>query len=287
VKEIRGGEILSQVKVRLEPFKEIFFGKKVTIIRFNPPAEETDAIALAKYEAARYSTEHKIKTFKFIGCEVDSQLRNNNTTIEEFKGIIRGATEDPHTVGIIVQNPIPLILHPSLELISQELDLDGMQENHPVFKASATSETIARIVKSFVQEDTIVAVVGGAGFVGGGVIRLLKQENINCFSLDVKDNLLRTLDANIIVSATGVPEILDSRHIRPSHQLVVDAGFVPIQDRILGDVNRSAYSIPQNLTPVPGGVGPLQMATLLERLIAVATNRRIEKWGRDSLVNPE
>ncbi len=82
-----------------------------------------------------------------------------------------------------------------------------------------------------------------------------------------------------MVSATGVQELLDERHLLPKHRLVVDAGFVPTSEQqILGDVKRSAYNIPQNLTPVPGGVGPLQMATLLERLVTVATGRDIEKW---------
>jgi methylenetetrahydrofolate dehydrogenase (NADP+)/methenyltetrahydrofolate cyclohydrolase len=47
---------------------------------------------------------------------------------------------------------------------------------------------------------------------------------------------------------------------------------------IKGDVNRSAYDIPQYLTPVPGGVGPLQMATLLERLVKVTLDLELEPW---------
>lgn len=116
-------------------------------------------------------------------------------------------------MGIIVQNPIPPDLKRSLEIISPEKDLDGIQENHPFFKASATSETIARLVKSFADENTKVAVVGGDGFVGRGVIRLLEQDNINCFGLEQRDDLLRIRKADIVVSATGVPELLDERHL--------------------------------------------------------------------------
>lgn len=277
--EIRGRYILREVKQRCEPFQEDFAGKKITILRFAPSSKETDAITLAKYEAARYSTDHKVKTFKFIGCEVDSQLLPHKTTIQEFEAILRAANVDPNTVGIIVQNPIPEKLKNSLSLISQELDIDGMSENHPLFKASATSETIARLVRSFADENTLVAVVGAEGFVGRGVMRLLQEDNIRCFGLDDGDDLVRTHEADIVVSATGVKELLDERHLLPKHRLVIDAGFVPIsKQQILGDVKRSAYNIPQNLTPVPGGVGPLQMATLLERLIAVTTGRDIEKW---------
>ena len=120
--------------------------------------------------------------------------------------------------------------------------------------------------------------IGAKGFVGRGVMRLLEEDNIQCIGLDEGDDLLRTHEADIVVSATGVKELLDERHLLPKHQLVVDAGFVPTEQGMLGDVKRSAYDIPKNLTPVPGGVGPLQMATLLERLISVTTGRDIEKW---------
>lgn len=70
--EIRGRDILREVKQRCEPFPKEFLDKKVTILRFAPSLKETDATTLAKYEAARYSTDHKVKTFKFIGCEVNS-----------------------------------------------------------------------------------------------------------------------------------------------------------------------------------------------------------------------
>lgn len=277
--EVRGRDILREVKAKCEPFKSEFNGKKVTILRFTPPPEETDPTELAKYEAARYSTDSKVKTFQFLGCEVDSKLLNHETTLEDFESILQTANEDPLTLGIIVQNPIPKKkIKQILKIISPEKDLDGMQENHPLFKASATSETIARLVKSFADENTLVAVVGARGFVGRGVVKLLEENNIQCIGLDEGDDLLKIREADIVVSATGVPELLDSRHLVSKHRLVVDAGFVPTEQGILGDVKRSAYDIPENLTPVPGGVGPLQMATLLERLITVATDKNIDKW---------
>ena len=138
--EIRGRDILREVKARCEPFKSEFHGKKVTILRFTPSPEETAPTALAKYEAARYSTDSKVKTFQFLGCEVNSQLLTYKTTFENFVSILKTANEDPLTLGIIVQNPIPPDLKQSLEIISPEKDLDGMQENHPLFKASATGK---------------------------------------------------------------------------------------------------------------------------------------------------
>ena len=275
--EIKGGKILKQAKDQLGFYQEFGSSQQITIIRFSPPEGELDPIQLAKYEAARFSTEHKVKTFAALGCKVNQHYLDYYTSPNTFQAILKQANDD--SVGIIVQNPFADRLQSSLKLIDFEKDLDGMRGDNPYFFVSATSETIFRIVEPFVQENDVVAVVGARGFVGGGVVRLLEEQGINTLGLDYGDDLLQTRKANIVVSATGVPELLDERHITPEHRLVVDSGFVPLADsQILGDVNRSAYDIPQNITPVPGGVGPFQMATLMERLVTQVTGQEIERW---------
>lgn len=274
----KGGGILKQTKNRLIPFREACSNQQVTIIRFDPPEQEKEPIALAKYEAARYSTEHKVKTFSVLGCEVKQYQLPDATTPSDFQDLLHTIYEI--SVGVIVQNPIPKDLKRQISGLPYDKDIDGMRLDNPYFPVSATSETIFRLVEPFVQDNDVVAVVGAKGFVGGGVSKLLKERGIATLDLDYGDDLTQTRKANIVVSATGVPELIDERHITPEHRLVVDAGFIPLTDSpILGDVNRSAYNIPQNITPVPGGVGPFQMATLMERLVAVTCDREFEPWS--------
>lgn len=275
--EVLGKVVLPLVKERCEAFRNDCTGKEIKIIRF-APEQDVSQIELAKYEAARFSTESKIKTFQHLGCIVEAPLLPATTTKGDFKELISKFDQDPNVVGIIVQNPIPIRLESSLSRISYSKDLDGMQSDNPYFQASATSETIFRLVQSFAHSNDTVAVVGARGFVGSGVVQLLREEGINTLELDAGDDLLRTRNANIVVSATGVPELLNEQHIIPEHRLVVDAGFIPGEGKPRGDVNRSAYDIPQHLTPVPGGVGPFQMATLLERLVSQVSDRQIEPW---------
>ncbi len=274
---IYGGAIIKAVKARCTQ-KKYFVGKTVSIIRFKAPPEQVDPVQLAYYKAATTSTEQKSKTFQFLGCFVEQPYLSSNTSTEEIKSLINTTLDNPNLIGIIVQNPIPRKLKSKItKQIPSTLDLDGVTPNHPLFQASATSVAIARLVSSFANIRSRVAVVGGKGFVGAGVIKILSAANINCLSLDYGDDLTRTNEADIVVSATGVPELLDSRHINSEHKLVVDSGFIPLENKILGDVNREAYSIPQNITPVPGGVGPLQMAILLERIMSLA-NLPIQEW---------
>lgn len=276
--EVRGGPILKQVKARLRHIQDIYNQKQVTIIRFHPPEEERDPLKIAAHEAARFSTEHKVKTFGTLGCRVEQPVLDYQITLTAFRTLLTEAIDN--SIGVIVQNPMP----PELKkLVQRQIpylkDLDGMRLDNPYFRTSATSETIFRLVESFAQKTDTVAVIGAGGFVGAGVVKLLKEAGIETIELDLGDDNTRTRKANIVVSATGQPNLLDERHIIPEHRLVVDAGFVPEEGKpIRGDVNRSTYGIPQYLTPVPGGVGPLQMATLLERLVSQENEIEIEYW---------
>ena len=270
MKEIYGGQIAKIVKSRCEPYRDYFLDKKVSLISFAPPSNLESPVKKAFFKAATISTEQKAKTFKFLGCSVDCPYLSSLTTPGEFESLLHKTINTPNLIGIIVQNPMPRKLKSKLKIIPSTLDLDGVRKNHPRFKASATSEAIARLVKFFATEKDLVVVVGGKGFVGEGAIKLLSESKINCLSLDYGDELTQTLKGDLVVSATGVPELLDERHLKEEHKLVVDSGFIPLEDAILGDVKRSAYQIPQNLTPVPGGVGPLQMAVLLERIMSNA-----------------
>jgi methylenetetrahydrofolate dehydrogenase (NADP+) / methenyltetrahydrofolate cyclohydrolase len=280
---IRGQQILSETKERAQSLIPLFERKKVTIIRFDPPSEVNEEV-WSKHEAARYSTEAKKKTFESMGCQVEEQRLDSQISSSLFERILVERQLDPNVLGVIIQHPIPLKVQERLSILSPEKDLDGMNPNHPNFVVSATSETIFRLVNAFADTERPVAVVGARGFVGAGVVQLLQQAQIPCIPLELGDDLRRTNEASIIVSATGVAEILDQRHINSDHKLVVDVGFIPTSARgLLGDINRTAYDVPENITPVPGGIGPMQMATLLERSIQVL-GQKIEPWA---FITPE
>ncbi|WP_146242475.1 tetrahydrofolate dehydrogenase/cyclohydrolase catalytic domain-containing protein, partial [Acaryochloris thomasi] len=175
--EVRGREILPSVKERCEVYRSNLADKNIKIVRFAPGINEHIDM-LPQYEAARYSTESKIKTFQHLNCNVESLLLPQETSVKEFNRLLTQLNSNPNTVGIIVQNPVPKDLRDSFDLIGFEKDLDGMRTDNPYFSTSATSETIYRLVESFAQEGDTVAVVGARGFVGRGVVKLLKEAGI-------------------------------------------------------------------------------------------------------------
>ncbi|WP_255410020.1 tetrahydrofolate dehydrogenase/cyclohydrolase catalytic domain-containing protein [Chroococcidiopsis sp. CCALA 051] len=228
------------------------------------------------------SVEQKVAIFKAIGITASQIVIPSNINIEDFQQIIQSVNQNNKVIAAIIQYPVPFQCRSSIQLLSPQKDIDIVREqSNELFQSCATAEGIARIVESYARNST-VAVVGGGGFVGKGVVTYLQQSSINCFVLELYDDKSRLREADIVVSTVGQPGLL-TPYILPSHYLVVDAGFTPTADGPKGDVDRSAYSIPQNITPVPGGVGPIEMAILAERLIKMELGVELPKWNYQQL----
>lgn len=120
--------------------------------------------------------------------------------------------------------------------------------------------------------------MGARGFVGSGVVRLLREREHNPHELDLGDDLRRLRDVEVVLSTTGRPGLLTAEHLHPGHRLVIDSGFVPHPDRPRGDVHPAAQHLPAAITPVPGGVGPVEMAVLAERIIATRAAPDLAPW---------
>lgn len=278
--QILGRSILDEVKQSYQGFRAAFsnLSRKIAIIRFEPRVDAPQ-LDRARYEAAAISSRQKIKTFNFLGCQTDEYVKSSLFSKQEFEDLLARLNQDESTTGIIVQLPVSLELRPTLAFaIAPEKDLDALGRSPSLFPICATAEGIVRIVEPFVSPDSIVAVVGHLGFVGRGIVERLSQKAINYIGLERDDDLTPIRDTDLVISATGQPEILDERHLTPYHRLVVDSGFTPIKGEIFGDVKKSAYAIVQNITPVPGGTGPIEMAILMERIVRKEINPNLQPW---------
>ncbi|MBD6620670.1 bifunctional 5,10-methylenetetrahydrofolate dehydrogenase/5,10-methenyltetrahydrofolate cyclohydrolase [Komarekiella sp. 'clone 1'] len=281
---IDGQLIREYVKQECQKYKPLFQAsqKEVAIIRFES-SENVSSHLKARYDAARISAEQKVATFNAIGVTSNHIVLSSNIAVEQFESIIQSINEDNQVAAAIVQYPIPIKFTNSIRLLEAHKDIDIVRgQSNNLFENCATAEGIARIVESYVQRDSNVAVVGGGGFVGNGVIKYLEASRISCFCLEDGDDLSRTEAADIVVSVTGRQGIF-TPYVLPSHRLVVDGGFTPTASGVAGDVNRSAYRIPQNITPVPGGVGPIEMAILAERLVKMDLGVELGKWNYQQL----
>ncbi|MFB2771925.1 tetrahydrofolate dehydrogenase/cyclohydrolase catalytic domain-containing protein [Pelatocladus sp. BLCC-F211] len=293
---IDGNIIKEYVKNECKKYQEQLQGTEITIVRFNPPAyllaenqqlSDRDNIKKGMYKAALTSENQKVATFESIGVKVNREILSpETTTVEQFENILQRINQSEQVKAAIIQFPIPAEFEDSIQILSPEKDIDIVRESpNSLFNAPATSEGVARIIECYAQPDSNVAVIGGGGFIGSGVINYLESKNINCFVIEYGDDLSRTREADIVATVTGVPG-LTTAYVLGQHRLVVDSGFFPgetKQDLPKGDVDRSAYNIPQNITPVPGGIGPTEMAILAERFVKMELRIELPKWNYQQL----
>jgi len=106
---------------------------------------------------------------------------------------------------------------------------------------------------------------------------LLRERGHDPLALDLGDDLRQLRDVDVVLSATGRPHLLTPEYLR-GHLLVVDSGFVPHPDGPRGDVAPDAARIPAAITPVPGGIGPVEMAVLAERLTIAVAAPDVASW---------
>jgi methylenetetrahydrofolate dehydrogenase (NADP+)/methenyltetrahydrofolate cyclohydrolase len=110
------------------------------------------------------------------------------------------------------------------------------------------------------------------------VVRLLRQNGYAPVEIDQGEDLRQVRDVDIVISTTGRAGLLHADHLHRDHQLVIDSGFIPHPAGPIGDVHPSAIHIPRAITPVPGGIGPVEMATLAERLTIQVAATGLASW---------
>lgn len=277
--ELPGGQVLRQVRDAYAQHRQSIAqqNKRVVIVRF-----EADASAPVDWrrrmEASRISAEQKVRAFTYLGYTPEHLVLPATVSDSQFAAIINRGNADPRVTGIIVQFPPPDRLSEFVQDITPSKDLDALLASGSPYPACATADGVARLIAPF-SADATIAVVGARGFVGQGVVRLLRQHGHEPMQLDAGDDLRDVHQADVVVSATGCPGVLGSEHLRPHHRMVIDTGFVPHDDgRVLGDLRPESRGIPQHVTPVPGGVGPIEMAVLMERLVRKDIDTDLPSW---------
>ncbi|WP_329615736.1 bifunctional 5,10-methylenetetrahydrofolate dehydrogenase/5,10-methenyltetrahydrofolate cyclohydrolase [Streptomyces brevispora] len=284
-RRLSGATLLRSVRDDLAPYRETLepSGKQVAILRFDA-TQDDPPVRRFRMEAARVSAEQKVKAFSRLGLGFDHRLLSPSISAAAFTGLLTSLNADDRTAAIIVQFPPPPRLTPLVQQLAPAKDIDGLLEDRSQQRACATADGIARLVLPFAEDSPAIAVVGARGFVGRGVVRLLGDRGLAVRELDAGDDLSAAGQADIVVSATGQPHLLTPDHIRPHHRLVVDSGFMPRPDgSVAGDIHPDASTIPQYITPVPGGVGPVEMAVLMERIVRQEANPGLTAWAAPAM----
>jgi methylenetetrahydrofolate dehydrogenase (NADP+) / methenyltetrahydrofolate cyclohydrolase len=204
-----------------------------------------------------------------------------DTTTEALVDTIAGLSADPAVHGILLQHPVPAHIdeRAAFEAIAPGKDVDGVTMHSfaamgfglPGF-ASATPGAIMRLLAAYdvAVSGSHAVVIGRSPILGKPVGMLLLAADATVTYCHSRTRGLPGIvaTADIVVAAVGRPEFVRGDWIRPG-AVVVDAGYNPgnVGDVAFGEaVDRASL-----ITPVPGGVGPLTIATLLEQTVDAAT----------------
>ena len=187
-------------------------------------------------------------------------------------------TED----GIIIQLPLPEGLDEVLDLIEPENDVDGFHSvnlgNIVQEKAGMKPCTPAGIVEMLYRSGNDpkgkhVVVVGRSTIVGKPLALLLSQKGIDatvtvCHSR-TPDIGKYCREADILVAAVGYPDTITSSMVKPG-AVVIDVGVNRTENGLVGDTSPDVKQVAGQLTPVPGGVGPMTVVMLMSNVVNAA-----------------
>lgn len=207
------------------------------------------------------------------------------TTQEEILNTVRLLNQDDSVHGILVQLPLPRHIDEQavLRAIDPDKDVDGfhamnagrLMNGEPGFVACTPKGVMRLLEVSGVELDGKNAVVvGRSNIVGKPMALLLLQKNctVTIAHSHTKDLTAVTRSADILVVAVGRAGFITGDMIKPG-AAVMDVGINRVDGKVVGDVDfESAKEVASCITPVPGGVGAMTIAMLMENTVEAAEN---------------
>lgn len=224
---------------------------------------------------------NKKKACEYIGIKSIAYELPEETTEEELLGIIGKLNEDDSVHGILVQLPVPKHINEEhiINAISPAKDVDGF---HPasvgalsIGKKGFVSCTPAGIIQLLKRsgieiEGKDCVVIGRSNIVGKPMAMLLLRENGTVTVCHSKTKNLKEVckRADILVVAIGKPKMIDASYVKEG-ATVIDVGIHRNENgKLCGDVDYEAVEpVAGAITPVPGGVGPMTIAMLMNNCV--------------------
>ena len=272
---INGKELASkirgQVKIKVDELKKKNIRPKLAIIM------------VGNDEASKIYLNNKRKACIETGIEYEEHILNENIKQEELEDtIIRlNRREDVHS--ILLQSPIPkhLDIYKAFGMIDYRKDVDGFNPinigrlalNRKTF-IPCTPNGIMKLLEEYNIDlkGTNVVILGRSNIVGKPLAQCLinKDATVTICHSKTKDLKEITKNADILISAIGKPKFITVDMIKQG-AVIIDVGINRLKEGIVGDVDfdevkeKASY-----ITPVPGGVGPMTVAMLLNNVVIAA-----------------
>jgi len=226
---------------------------------------------------------NKVKSAESVGMNAEVIKLSGTVKEAELLELVKKLNEDSSVNGFIVQVPLPGHINVTkiIDAINPEKDADGFtsQNMGKLFLGMAagllpaTPSGIMKMLDFYKVplEGKHAVIVGRSNIVGKPIALMLLNRNATvtiCHS-KTKDLAKHTLSADILIAAVGKPGLITADMVKEG-AYIIDVGTTKSGDKFVGDVDFENVIKKANCSPVPGGVGPMTRALLLNNVVRAA-----------------
>ena len=237
-------------------------------------------ILVGKNPASLLYTSKKVEACRKAGIHSERHELPEDVMESKLIELIKKLNMDSDIHGILIQLPLPEHIDRDKVLIAVDpkKDVDGF---HPVnlgklmsgspHMVPCTPKGVMRLLEqtkvNLVGKNAVI--IGDSIIVGRPIVQLLVNAGatVTVCHIQTQDLKSHTLMADILISATGVPKLVKKDMVKKG-AIVIDVGTTKLDGRLVGDVDfEKVREVAGYITPVPGGVGPMTIACLLENTV--------------------
>ena len=270
---IDGKKISKEIKDELK--------EKVAALKAEGKEISLAVIQVGEDPASTVYVGNKKKACEYIGIKSLAYELPESTTEEELLNLVKELNERKDVNGILVQLPLPKHIDESkvIETIDRTKDVDGFHPANvgelviggPGFVSCTPAGIIELLKRSNIEiEGKNCVVIGRSNIVGKPMSLLLLRENgtVTITHSRTKDLKAITKQADILVVAIGKPKFVTDEYVKEG-AVVIDVGIHRNEDnKLCGDVDYDKVApLTSAITPVPGGVGPMTIAMLMNNCV--------------------
>jgi len=271
-------EVKDNVKEKVKNFYEKY-NKKVCLA----------VVLVGENPASKVYVNNKIKGAEYVGIKSLSFTLSQSATQDEVENLVLGLVNNEEIDGILVQLPLPKGLDEEkiLNLIPAEKDVDGFTAQNvgnlflgkPCISACTPTGVIKMLEKTGIDlTGKNAVIIGRSNIVGKPMSALLLAKNCTVTICHSKTKNLSEIckNADVIVAAIGKAKFVTKDMVKKG-AIVIDVGINRTETGLVGDVDfENVKELASFITPVPGGVGPMTIAMLMENTL-ICAERRINK----------
>ncbi len=238
-------------------------------------------IMVGNDQASSIYVKNKSKACDEIGIDFEEYLLPEETAMQELLSLITKLNEEKEIKGILLQSPIPahLDIQKAFETINPKKDVDGF---HPISVGQAcigqdtfipcTPLGIVRLLEEYKIpiEGKNVVILGRSNIVGKPLMQCMLKKNATVTICHSKTRNIQeiTKQADILIVAIGKPKFITEEMVK-ENAVVIDVGMNRLENgKLCGDIDFEGVEKKVSyITPVPGGVGPMTIAMLMQNVV--------------------